>query len=83
VATSVVLGRNLNPYILVVQPTQNWYGCDGAGLLRAPKIGRILFQGEMRADLVVIGKRNSAERNATVLRRTRPGDRGIRAESSR
>src|SRR5260221_4741336 len=39
-----VLNQNLNPDILVMQPTQNWDGCDGAELLRAPKIRRVLVQ---------------------------------------
>ena len=39
-----LLSQNLNPDVLMMQPTQNWYGCDGAELLRAPKIRRILVQ---------------------------------------
>ena len=44
-----------NPDVLVMQPIQNRDGCDGAALLRAPKIRRILVQQEMRPNLVVIG----------------------------
>ena len=49
-----------------MQPTQNWDGCDGAELVRAPKIRRILVQREMRPDLVVIG--SVILENATQLR---------------
>jgi hypothetical protein len=40
----VVLSQNLNPDVLVMQPTEDWYCCDGAELLLAPKIRRILVQ---------------------------------------
>jgi len=39
-----VLSQNLNPDILMIQPTQNCDACDGAELLRAPKVRRILVQ---------------------------------------
>ncbi|MGD0076357.1 MAG: hypothetical protein ABSD31_18780 [Candidatus Binataceae bacterium] len=38
-----VPSQKLNPDILVMQPTQNWDGCDGAALVRAPNIRRILL----------------------------------------
>jgi hypothetical protein len=28
-----VISQNLNPYVLMMQPTQNWYRCDGTELL--------------------------------------------------
>ena len=40
----VVLSQNLNPDVLVMKPTENWYACDVAELLRASKIRRILVQ---------------------------------------
>jgi hypothetical protein len=40
----VASSQDLNPDILVMQPAQNWYCCDGAELVRAPKIRRILVQ---------------------------------------
>ena len=39
-----VLSQNLNPDVLMMQPAQDWYRCDGAELLRSPKIRRILIQ---------------------------------------
>ncbi len=51
----LVLSQKLNPDILVMQPTQDWYRCDATDLLGPPKIRRILAQWEMRPDLVVIG----------------------------
>jgi hypothetical protein len=39
-----VLSQKLNPDILMMEPTENRYCCDAAELLRAPKIGHILFQ---------------------------------------
>jgi hypothetical protein len=39
-----VLSQNLGADILMMQPTQNCDGCDGAEFLRAPKIRRILVQ---------------------------------------
>jgi hypothetical protein len=29
----VVISQNLNPYLLMMQPTQNWYRYDGTELL--------------------------------------------------
>jgi len=48
-----------------MEPTEDWYCSDAAELLRAPKIGHILFQWEMR-DLVVI--RRVILEHATQLR---------------
>jgi hypothetical protein len=42
--TTPVLSQNLNPDILVMQPTQNCDACDAAELLWASKIRRILVQ---------------------------------------
>ena len=49
-----------------MQPTQNRDGCDGAELVRVPKIRRILVQREMRPNLVVIG--SVILQNATQMR---------------
>jgi hypothetical protein len=38
-----------------MQPNQNWDGCYGAELLRAPNFRRILAQCEMHSHPVVIG----------------------------
>jgi len=62
----VVLSQNLNPDVLMMQSAEDWYRCDGAELLRAPKIRRILVQREMRADLIVI--RSVILQHATQLR---------------
>jgi hypothetical protein len=35
----IVISQNLNPYVLMMQPTQNWYRCDRTELLPSPKIG--------------------------------------------
>ena len=40
----VVLSQNLDPDILMMQPTQNCDACDAAELLGAPKIRRFLVQ---------------------------------------
>jgi hypothetical protein len=42
--TIPVLSKNLNPDILVMESAEDWYRCDGAELLSAPKIRRILVQ---------------------------------------
>ncbi len=42
--TVAVLSPNLNPDILMMQPTENRDACDGAELLSAATIGRILVQ---------------------------------------
>jgi SAM-dependent methyltransferase len=39
-----VLSQNLNSDVLMMESTEDWYRCDGAELLRSPKIRRILFQ---------------------------------------
>ena len=44
VTKNAVPSQNLNPDIMVMQPTQNWDGRDGAKLLRAPNFGCILAQ---------------------------------------
>ena len=36
--------QNLNPDVLMMESAEDWYRCDGAELLRAPKIRRILVQ---------------------------------------
>jgi hypothetical protein len=61
-----VLSQNPNPDVSMMESAEDWYRCDAADLLRAPKIGQILFQSEMRADLVVI--RREILQNATQLR---------------
>jgi hypothetical protein len=38
------LVKTLNPDVLMMESVQDWYRCDGAELLRAPKIRRILVQ---------------------------------------
>ena len=67
----------------MMEPTEDWYRCDGAELLRAPKIRRILVQREMRPDLIVIG--SVILQNATQLRFVEHDQviESIRAESSR
>ena len=40
----VVLSQNLNPDVLMMKSTEDWYGCDAAEPLWAPQIGRILCQ---------------------------------------
>jgi hypothetical protein len=83
VTEGVVLSQNLNPDVLMMQPTQNRDARDAAEPFRAPKFRRILVQLEMRPDLIDNRKRNFSEREATAFRRTRAGDRGFRAESIR
>ena len=39
-----VHSQKLNADVLMMQPAEDWYRCDGAELLRAPKVRRILFQ---------------------------------------
>jgi hypothetical protein len=39
---SAVLSQNLNPDVLKMESTEDWYRCDAAELLWAPQIGRIL-----------------------------------------
>jgi len=52
---SAVLSQTLNPDVLMMKSAEDWYRCNSAELVRAPKIRRILVQREMRPDLVVIG----------------------------
>ena len=75
-----VLSQNLNSDVLMMKPAEDWYCCEAADLLRPPKIWRFFIR-KMRPDLFVNRKRNFSERDATALRRTRPGDRDFRAES--
>ena len=39
----------------MMESTEDWHRCDGAELLRTPKIQCVLVQRKMRADLIVIG----------------------------
>ena len=50
----------------MMESAEDWYRCDGAELLRVPKIRCILVQREMRADLIVI--RSVILQHATQLR---------------
>ena len=50
-----VLSQNLNSDVLMMESAEDWYRCDGAELLRTPKIGCVLVQRKMRADLIIIG----------------------------
>jgi hypothetical protein len=40
----VVPIQNLNPDVLVMEPTEDWYRCDAADLLRPAKIRSIFVQ---------------------------------------
>ena len=46
--------RKSNPDILVVQPAENWAAKNVPGPLDGARDRRILHQGEMRTDLVVV-----------------------------
>ena len=46
--------RKSNPDILVVQPAENWAAKNVPGPLDGAQDRRILLQGEMRTDLVVV-----------------------------
>ena len=43
-----VPSQNLNPDLLMMEPTEDWYRCDAPDLLRPAKIRSIFVQGEMR-----------------------------------
>jgi hypothetical protein len=36
--------QNLNPDILMMKSAEDWYRCDAADVLQAPKVRRILAQ---------------------------------------
>ena len=61
-------GQKLDPYVLMMEPAEDWYCCDASGLLRTPKIRCILGQGEMRPELIVIG--GVIPQNTTQVRLT-------------
>jgi hypothetical protein len=53
-SSKAVTPENLNPDILMMQPTKNWDGCDGAELLDAPEIRRVLVQREVGLALATL-----------------------------
>ena len=61
-----MLSQNLNSEILVMQPASIEMTAMGPSFCRRRKSRRILFQGEMRPDLVVIG--SVVLQNATQMR---------------
>ena len=53
-AISACACRKSNPDILVVQPAENWAAKNVPGPLDGARDRRILLQGQMRTDLVVV-----------------------------
>ena len=49
-----VLRQNLNSNILMMEPAENGYRDDSANRLRASEVRRILVQGEVGADPIVV-----------------------------
>ena len=46
--------QNLKPSVLMMEPAEDWYRCDGADPLAPPIIWSIFIQREMRPDIIVV-----------------------------
>ena len=53
--------ENLNPYIMVMKPAQDWAGTDGSSPLNGARDRRIFVQRPVRSDVVVIASIGSQD----------------------
>ena len=80
---TAVPSQNLNPDILMMQPSKDWNRCDTADLLRPAENPEHLYPMRDGVGLCCNTKRKSSGRRASALRRTRRGGRVIRDVSIR